>query len=141
MGWGGMLGEGGSERQTPDTSARAVRAPRRRAADAQAAAAIRRLRTSGERFVRQLRRNEGLDSDALDELCEAIDTCGRSWAGSPTVPKAAALILAELFPAIDGCARLYPDPVRQRILEAATRVAQCVSAGLDTPEGGLDPTL
>jgi len=101
----------------------------------------RRLRTAAERFVVPLRRNEGYDPDALDELCEAIDVCGRSWAHSPSVPKSAALTLAELFPAIDGCAWLYPDPMRQRIREAATRVAQSVSASLDSPEGGLEPDL
>jgi hypothetical protein len=100
-----------------------------------------RLRVAAQRFVVQLRRSEGFDSGALDELCEAIDSCGRAWARSPTVPKAAALILAELFPAIDGCACLYPDPMRQRIIEAATRVARSVSASLDTPDGGLDPDL
>jgi hypothetical protein len=128
--------------QDTDVSEDAARARgHRRDTDEQLAAAIRRLRASGERFVVQLRRDEGFDSDALDELCEAIDTCGRSWAASPTVPKAAALILAGLFPAIDGCAWLYPDPMRQRILEAAARVAQGVSASLDTPDVGLDYSL
>jgi hypothetical protein len=99
------------------------------------------MRTAAERFVVQLRRNEGFDPDALDELCEAIDNCGRSWVGSPSVPKSAALILAELFPAVEGCAELYPEHTHNRILEAAARVAQSVSASLDTPEGGLDPNL
>lgn len=107
----------------------------------QLAAAIGRLRVAGERFVVQLRRSEGFDPDALDELCEAIDSCGRVWAGRPTVPKFAALILAGLFPAIDGCAWLYPDPTHQRIREAAARVAQSVSASLDIPDGGPDLTL
>ena len=105
------------------------------------AAATRRMRTAAERFVVQLRRNEGFDPDALDELCEAIDSCGRSWVASASVPKSAALILAELYPAVEGCAELYPEPTRTRILEAAARVAQSVSASLDTPEGGLDPNL
>jgi hypothetical protein len=109
--------------------------------DDQMAVAIRRLRAAGERFVVQLRRDEGFDSEALDELCEAIDTCGRRWAGSAVVPMTAALILAELFPAIDDCARLYPDPMQQRIRDAAGRVSHCVSASLDTPDGGLDPGL
>lgn len=111
------------------------------ASERQLVAATRRLRVAGERFVIPLRRNEAFDPDALDELCEAIDSCGRIWAASPTVPKAAALILAELFPAIDDCAWLYPDPLRQRIVEAAARVAQSVSASLDTPDGGLEPNL
>lgn len=105
---------------------------------AAAAEASRRLRTAVQRFVVPLRRSEGFEPEALDELCEAIDIFGRIWAASPTVPKAAALTLAELFPAIDRCAWLYPDPMRQRILEAAARVAQSVSASLDSPDGGLE---
>jgi hypothetical protein len=105
------------------------------------AEASRRLRVAGQRFVVPLRRNEGFDSAALDELCEAIDSFGRAWAGSLAVPKGAALTLSELFPAIDGCAWLYPDPMRQRIREAAARVCQSVSASLDSPDGGLDPDL
>lgn len=104
---------------------------------AHTARAIIRLRGAAEHFVLMLRREEGLDPEALDELCEAIDRCGRSWARSETVPKSAAQILSELFPAIEACAWLYPEPTRQRISEAAARVAQSVSACLDSADGGL----
>lgn len=103
---------------------------------ARTARAIIRLRESAEHFVLMLRREEGFDLEALDELCEAIDRCGRCWAHSDTVPKSAAQTLSELFPAIEACAWLYPEPTRQRISEAAVRGAQSVSAGLDSAEGG-----
>jgi hypothetical protein len=123
VGWGGMPSEDSSGMVT----------------DQHLTMVIQQLRAAAQRFVVPLRRNEGFDPDALDELCEAIDRCGRVWSGRQAVPKLAALILAELFPAVDGCAWLYPDPMRQRILQAAARVAQSVSASLDNPDGGLEP--
>lgn len=109
--------------------------------DQHLAVAIQQLRVAAQRFIIPLRLNERFDPDALGELCEAIDRCGRAWSGQPAVPKPAALILAELFPAVDGCAWLYLDPMRQRIREAAARLAQSVSASLDNPDGGLEPDL
>jgi hypothetical protein len=122
-GEGDPLGRSESARTVPDLRVRTE-------------LAITRLREAAERFVLLLRR-DGFDPEVLDELCEAIDRCGRCWTRSDTVPKSAALILAELFPAIDACAWLYPEPTRQRIAEAAARVAQSVSACLDSPDGGL----
>lgn len=89
------------------------------------------LREAAERFMLPLRIGEGFDPDALDALCEQVDRCGRLWSGAPSVPKAAALILAELYPALDECAALHQDPLRLRIVHAAGRVRASVSASLD----------
>ncbi|RKE02893.1 hypothetical protein [Streptomyces sp. TLI_171] len=89
------------------------------------------LEEAATRFVIALRMNEGFDKGALQELHEAIDRCGKAWRESDQVPKRGALILAELFPAIDACAWLYEGEMRQRIVEAGVLVSERVTVALD----------
>ncbi|MFF4806112.1 hypothetical protein ACFY1U_48385 [Streptomyces sp. NPDC001351] len=92
---------------------------------------IGRLEEAADRFVIPLRMNEGFDEQALLQLQEEIDRCGTAWREENHVPKRAALILAELFPAIEACAWLYEGTMRQRIQEAGVMVSEAVIAALD----------
>ncbi|MFY4723608.1 hypothetical protein [Streptomyces sp. LaBMicrA B280] len=47
------------------------------------------------------------------------------------MPKRAALILAELLPAVEACSWLYEGDMRQRIQETGLMVAEAVAAALD----------
>jgi hypothetical protein len=93
-----------------------------------------RIREAAEGFLLPLRMNEGFDSAALDELCDAVESCAELWKGTELIPKQGALALAELYPAIDSCAYLYEDDERQRIVDAAARVWGSVAAVLHVPE-------
>lgn len=90
-----------------------------------------RLEEAVGRFVIPLRMNEGFDEPALRQLQEQIDHCGTAWREETHVPKRAALILAELHPAIEACAWLYEGNMRQRIQEAGVMVSEAVIAALD----------
>jgi hypothetical protein len=92
---------------------------------------VGRLEEAANRFVIPLRMNEGFDERALLQLQEEIDRCGTAWRDGTHVPKRAALILAELFPAIEACAWLYEGNMRQRIQEAGAMVSEAVTAALD----------
>lgn len=92
---------------------------------------VSRLEEAANRFVIPLRMNEGFDERALLQLKEDIDHCGTAWREETHVPKRAALILAELFPAIEACAWLYEGEMRQRIQEAGVMVSEAVIAALD----------
>ncbi|AYG78513.1 hypothetical protein DWB77_00621 [Streptomyces hundungensis] len=92
---------------------------------------VGRLEEAATRFVTPLRMNEGFDERALLQLREEIDRCGSAWRGATHVPKRAALILAELSPAIEACAWLYEGDVRQRIQEAGVMLSEAVIAALD----------
>lgn len=89
------------------------------------------LEEAADRFVIPLRMNEGFDEQALLQLQEQIDRCGTAWREEIHVPKRAALILAELHPAIEACAWLYEGNMRQRIQEAGVMVSEAVIAALD----------
>ncbi|MFI6353427.1 hypothetical protein ACIBJF_12370 [Streptomyces sp. NPDC050743] len=82
-------------------------------------------------FVGPLRLNDGFDQLALDELCRRIDRFGHRWRTSDVIPKSAALILSELYPAISACADLYSGDERRRMIEAAVRVGERVTYALD----------
>ncbi|MGQ4434421.1 hypothetical protein [Streptomyces sp. SAS_260] len=92
---------------------------------------VSRLEEAANHFVIPLRMNEGFDEQALLQLQEEIDGCGTAWREGTHVPKRAALILAELFPAIEACAWLYEGDMRQRIQEAGAMVSEVVIAALD----------
>ncbi|MEV6513727.1 hypothetical protein AB0M61_47440 [Streptomyces sp. NPDC051642] len=92
---------------------------------------VSRLDEAATRFVIPLRMNEGFDEQALLRLQEEIDGCRTAWRNETCVPKRAALILAELHPAIEACAWLYDGDVRQRIQEAGLLVSEAVVEALD----------
>ncbi|MFJ9352668.1 hypothetical protein [Streptomyces mirabilis] len=92
---------------------------------------VGRLEEAANRFVIPLRMNEGFDERALLQLQEEIDRCGTAWRECTHVPKRAALILAELFPAIEACAWLYDGNMRQRIQEAGAMMSEAVTTALD----------
>ncbi|MER5559970.1 MULTISPECIES: hypothetical protein [unclassified Streptomyces] len=92
---------------------------------------VRRLEEAANRFVTPLRMNDGFDEQALLHLQEEIDRCGSAWRKETHVPKRAALILAELSPAIEACAWLYEGDMRQRIQEAGLAVSEAVIVALD----------
>jgi hypothetical protein len=92
---------------------------------------VSQLDDAAERFVVPLRLNDGFDQLALDELCRQIDRFGHRWRTSEVIPKSAALILSELYPAISACADLYSGDERRRMIEAAVRVGERVTFALD----------
>ncbi|WP_157876625.1 hypothetical protein [Streptomyces graminilatus] len=59
---------------------------------------------AAEGFIGPLRLNDGFDQLALDELCRQIDRLGQRWRTAEVIPKSAALLLSELYPAISNCA-------------------------------------
>ncbi|MEW1773843.1 hypothetical protein [Streptomyces sp. NPDC086777] len=94
-------------------------------------ALVSRLEEAADRFVIPLRMNGGVDEQAFLRLLEEIDRCGTAWREETHVPKRAALILAEIHPAIEACAWLYEGDMRQRVQEAGPAVSEAVTAALD----------
>ncbi|MFE2581719.1 hypothetical protein [Streptomyces sp. NPDC059378] len=92
---------------------------------------VSQLDDAAERFIGPLRLNDGFDQLALDELCRHIDRLGQEWRTAEVIPKSAALLLAELYPAISACADLYAGDERQGMIEAAVRVGERVTYALD----------
>jgi len=72
---------------------------------------------------------QGLDEVALGRLEVALDEFAVAWRTEAMIPKSAASVLAELWPALDSSSYLYPDERADRIRDQAVhlsdRVAQC----------------
>lgn len=92
---------------------------------------VSQLNDAAEGFIGPLRLNDGFVQLALDELCRQIDRLGEQWRAAEVIPKSAALLLSELYPAISACADLYAGDERQRMIDAAVRVGERVTYALD----------
>jgi hypothetical protein len=92
------------------------------------AAAVERLLVSVEKFTVPLRMGDGVDEPALAELKSALTTLASAWKGEQMIPKRAAAVLTELYPAVEGCSSLYPDDQASRVLEEANELLDLVQA-------------
>ncbi len=72
-----------------------------------------------ERLTVPLRMGDGLDETALAELSTLLTGLADSWRGRADVPKRAAALLTELYPALVGTAGLYSDDEAHRTEGAA----------------------
>lgn len=86
------------------------------------------LERAVERFAVPLRMGSGIDELAYADLCEALRSCATAWRGQDQIPKRAASMLAELFPAIEGCAGIYDQDCASRVLECCVELHDLVMA-------------
>lgn len=77
--------------------------------------AARRLESVTERFAVPLHGGEGINEPALDELKEVLAEVAAEWQHEETVPKDAAALLVELYPALIGNIDIYPEDQAERI--------------------------
>lgn len=89
------------------------------------------LHDAVEAFDIPLRMNQGMDEIALGNLREVLRRCAAAWRDSDTIPKAAALELVDLAPAIESSSYLYDEDYAARVrdvsIEIADLVRDCVS--------------
>src|SRR4051812_30532744 len=96
---------------------------------------VRDLLRASEAFSVPLRLGDGLNEERFHELCDALRACAKEWASEPVIPKAAANVLVDLFPAIESCSHLpfYRGDDAQRIRDAALTISdlvrECVAIG------------
>jgi hypothetical protein len=89
------------------------------------------LHNAIEAFDIPLRMKQGMDEMALGNLPEVLRQCRAAWQHSDTIPKAAALELVDLAPAIESSSYLYDEDYAARVrdisIEIADLVRDCVS--------------
>jgi hypothetical protein len=88
------------------------------------------------KFTVPLRMGDGMDEIALNALRQALRRCADAWRHEVSIPKRAAHVLVDLFPAIEGDSHLYEEDyaklVRDVALEISDLVTECVA---------LDPSV
>lgn len=89
---------------------------------------VRDLLKAVEGFVVRLRQGEGFDKRRFDRLCKVLRACAKEWSQADAIPKVAANVLVDLFPAIESCSYLpfYRDGEAQRIRDAAQKIGELV---------------
>lgn len=86
------------------------------------------LLAASEAFDVPLRLGEGFDEQRFAHLCQALRACAQEWAEAEVIPKVAANVLVDLFPAIESCSYLpfYHGEEAQRIRDAAQTLGDLV---------------
>jgi hypothetical protein len=92
------------------------------------------LMAAVESVLVPLRMGQGLDDIALAGLEAAIDSFADHWSGERLIPKQAAAIVAEIWPALDSCAALYDEAGSDLIRRVAARLTERVSRCFLEPE-------
>jgi hypothetical protein len=97
------------------------------------------LQRAAEAFTVPLRMGEGLNEPCLEELCAVLRACAREWAQTAAIPKAAANVLVDLFPAVESCSYLpfYQGETAQRIRDTAMTLGQLARACVAMDEDHL----
>jgi hypothetical protein len=76
-----------------------------------------------EEFTTPLRDGSGFDEDAFQHLCRLLEDLAHQWAQLDAIPKAAAIVLVDLWPGIQNCSYLYGGDESNRIMKAADVIA------------------
>jgi hypothetical protein len=87
-------------------------------------------------FDEALNERRGLDEAALRRLQSALKRCAAEWEGRHDIPRMAANVLVDLFPATQSIADAYDGDERLRIQEAAFHLQDLVMECV-----GVDPRV
>lgn len=91
---------------------------------------LQSMETSYEAFMVPLRMGDGFKTGPFNEFCRLLAICSDEWARKDSIPKRAALIFVDAFPAMISASYLYDETKRKEIDIAADKMAdlirQCV---------------
>ncbi|MEZ4864109.1 MAG: hypothetical protein R3C14_22535 [Caldilineaceae bacterium] len=87
---------------------------------------IHELEIASEQFLVPLRMMDGFAQEKFDYLCQALRSCIVAWNNDDSIPKLAANILVDLYPATISSSYLYPEEVGAEIREHAEVLADLV---------------
>lgn len=84
------------------------------------------LLAAAEKFTVPLRMGQGIDETALDALRGALRACADAWRDRDLVPKLAANVLVDLYPAVEASSYLYGDDYAPRVRTVAEEIGDLV---------------
>ena len=92
---------------------------------------IDRLAQAWQAFDIPVREGAGIDERLLENLKTALQAFAESWASSDSIPRMAANILVDIYPATESNASLYDETESEKITQAAYElhelVGECVA--------------
>lgn len=87
---------------------------------------VAELVAAASEFVVGLRMRDGVSEDAFQRLSSALRSCASSWEGIDEIPRRAANVLVDIFPATESSAHLYDGEERNRIQEMALELHELI---------------
>lgn len=84
------------------------------------------LLVAADKFTVPLRMGQGVDEVALDALRDALRRCAEAWHERDLVPKLAANVLVDLYPAVEASSYLYSDDYAPRVRTVAEEIGDLV---------------
>lgn len=87
---------------------------------------VAELVAAASEFVVGLRMREGVSEDSFQRLSSALRNFASSWEGQDEIPRLAANVLVDIFPATESSADLYESEERNRIQEMAFELHELI---------------
>jgi hypothetical protein len=87
---------------------------------------VEALITAAERFTVPLRMGQGIDDIAYESLRDALRMCAIAWRTEDLVPKVAANVLVDLYPAVEASSYIYGDDYGPRVRAIAEEIGDLV---------------
>lgn len=84
------------------------------------------LVSAASEFTVGLRMREGVSEAAFQRLSSVLRSCAYSWEGLAEIPRRAANVLVDIFPATESSADLYDGEERDRIQEMAFQLHELI---------------
>lgn len=75
-----------------------------------------------EKFSVPLRMMDGLDEEQFNKFCELLSLCAASWKEADSIPKIAADIFIDAYPAMTAYSHLYDEDEMQYIDQCADKM-------------------
>lgn len=69
-----------------------------------------------------LRLAGGLNNDKVDKVCEVLDKLASDWEDQDTIPKKAADLFIDFYPAMESVCGLYEEDEVVEIMNAADKI-------------------
>ncbi|MBW5470330.1 hypothetical protein GPJ61_21115 [Brevibacillus formosus] len=75
-----------------------------------------------EGLLISLRLGDGLNQKRVDEVCNILAELEVDWSGKDFIPKKAADLFVDLYPAMESSCGLYDENEGQEIMDAADKI-------------------
>jgi hypothetical protein len=89
-----------------------------------------RLEEATVDFLVALRSKDGFQQDLYNRLVDVLRECVPVWQDADSIPRSVVSLLVEIVPSAQASADLYPEPVRQRILDASFELYDLIMEGV-----------
>lgn len=79
-----------------------------------------------EGILVSLRLGDGLNQDKVESICKVLEELSREWEQNDFIPKKAADLFVDFYPAMESACGLYTDEEQTIIMDAANKIMEFI---------------